>query len=215
MTFDELDEKAKERARDRWREGILQDEWWDFTYESAIECAKALGFEIEQRTRPLTNGRTRTETEIWFSGFASQGDGCCFSGTLALQNLEKAVERIKQLAPQDAELAALAILAESIWQQATVKQVELRLADEDVNDQIDMTSTFKIEGRERSYTTKVHEVENQYAFLKDDLDNLVESFADWIYSQLEAEHDYQNSDEAIDESIKANEMEYDETGAEA
>lgn len=213
MTFDELDDKAKERARDSWREGALQHEWWEYTYEDAIECAKALGFEIEQRNRPLTNGRTRVETEIWFRGFCSQGDGCCFSGTLALQDLEKAVERVKAHAPQDEELASLAILAESIWQQATAKMVELRLADE--GEQIDMTSTFKIEGRDRYYTTKVHDVENEYEFLQDDLNNLVSSFADWIYSQLEAEYDYQTSDECVDENIKANEMEFDEEGAEA
>lgn len=33
--FDELSERAKERARDWWRDGGLDYEWWDSTYEDA------------------------------------------------------------------------------------------------------------------------------------------------------------------------------------
>ena len=38
------------------------------------------------------------------------------------------------------------------------------------------------------------------------------AFADWIYRQLEQDHDYLMSDEAVDESIRANEYEFDESG---
>jgi hypothetical protein len=36
--------------------------------------------------------------------------------------------------------------------------------------------------------------------------------ASWLYDQLHAEYDYQNSDECVDESIEANEYEFDEDG---
>lgn len=37
-------------------------------------------------------------------------------------------------------------------------------------------------------------------------------FADWIYSQLEKEHEHQNSDAAVEENILANEYEFNEDG---
>lgn len=37
-------------------------------------------------------------------------------------------------------------------------------------------------------------------------------FADWIYSRLEAEYEYQNADEQVDESIRINEYEFAEDG---
>jgi hypothetical protein len=47
---------------------------------------------------------------------------------------------------------------------------------------------------------------------EDDLAQLMRDFADWIYSQLKAEHDYRMSDETIDEAITCNEYEFTEDG---
>ena len=41
---------------------------------------------------------------------------------------------------------------------------------------------------------------------------IMRDFADWIYSSLEAEYDYQMSDEAVDEAIIGNEYKFDEDG---
>jgi hypothetical protein len=38
-------------------------------------------------------------------------------------------------------------------------------------------------------------------------------FADWIYSQLEKEYEWQNADEQVDDTIRANAYEFDEDGA--
>lgn len=38
---------------------------------------------------------------------------------------------------------------------------------------------------------------------------LLRDFADWIYGRLEAEYDYLNSDEQVEESILANEYDFD------
>jgi hypothetical protein len=37
-------------------------------------------------------------------------------------------------------------------------------------------------------------------------------FADWIYDQLRKEYEYQMSDEQVDETLIANEYEFDEDG---
>jgi len=40
----------------------------------------------------------------------------------------------------------------------------------------------------------------------------IEQFANWIYSRIESEYEYQNSDEAIAESIITNEYEFTNQG---
>lgn len=46
-TFDELDEKAKEKARDWYRQAGLDYEWWDTTYEDAENIGlKITGFDL-------------------------------------------------------------------------------------------------------------------------------------------------------------------------
>jgi hypothetical protein len=42
-TFDELSEQAKEKAREWWREGALDYEWWDCIYEDA----ESIGLKIK------------------------------------------------------------------------------------------------------------------------------------------------------------------------
>jgi hypothetical protein len=64
-TFDELSDEAKEKAREWYREGALDYDWWDYTFEYATYVGKALGIQIDK---------------IYFSGFYSQGDGACFVG---------------------------------------------------------------------------------------------------------------------------------------
>jgi hypothetical protein len=45
--FDELADKAKERALDWYREGALDYEWWDFTYADAADIGmKITGFDL-------------------------------------------------------------------------------------------------------------------------------------------------------------------------
>lgn len=46
----------------------------------------------------------------------------------------------------------------------------------------------------------------------DDIVQAMRDFADWIYHRLEVEYNYRMSDEQVDESIIANEYEFDESG---
>ena len=62
--YDELSDSAKQSARDWYIEG-MDYEWWDSTYEMAVEDGKEKGFYIDK---------------IYFSGFHSQGDGASWAG---------------------------------------------------------------------------------------------------------------------------------------
>ena len=62
--YAELDDSAKQKAREWYLEG-MDYEWWEGTYEMAIEDGKEKGFYIDK---------------IYFSGFCSQGDGASWTG---------------------------------------------------------------------------------------------------------------------------------------
>ena len=65
-SFDELSEQAKEKAREWFRAGTLDYEWWDGVFEDAKRVGALIGIGID---------------DIRFSGFWSQGDGASLSGT--------------------------------------------------------------------------------------------------------------------------------------
>lgn len=71
--FDELSDKAKEKAREWYRDGQLDYDWWEFVYEQADTAAKHLGIDIDRKGKHTP--------AIYFSGFWSQGDGACFEGS--------------------------------------------------------------------------------------------------------------------------------------
>ena len=202
--FDELGTSAKERARQHYRDMSCSDEWWDSIYEDAIEVANILGIEISRRPVKLCGGGTRTEPAIYFSGFSSQGDGACFEGSYSYK--KDCAKEIKEYAPQDAELLRIAIALQCAQScaayglKATIKHhghynhsgcMEVDVTKVDAQDEeVDITAA------EEKEITKC---------LRD--------FADWIYKRLEDEHDYRNADEQIDESIKANDPDFEEDGS--
>ena len=70
--FDELSDKAKEKAANHYLENWMQDNWWDCTYEAMKEDGEHNhGFNVK---------------DIRFSGFWSQGDGASWCGAVDLQD---------------------------------------------------------------------------------------------------------------------------------
>jgi hypothetical protein len=67
--YNELDDSAKQKARDWYIEG-MDYEWWEGTYEMVIEDGKEKGFYIDK---------------IFFSGFHSQGDGASWIGQVDIR----------------------------------------------------------------------------------------------------------------------------------
>lgn len=110
--FDELSDKAKERAQDWYRQGI-DYEWWDCVYSNIQDAAQCLGITFSTRAVPLMNGKTRQKPEIYFSGFYHQGSGSSFAGTWRAKDTD--ADKLNAEFPSDhtlhaiaAELAALA-----------------------------------------------------------------------------------------------------------
>lgn len=201
--FDELSDKAKETARDWWREHIFSDDNdWEATYEDAITIGEILGIKISTRGAESMGGKELQYPCIFFSGFSSQGDGASFEGWY--EYAEDAPKKIREHAPMDNCLHGIADELEALQKKnanclrAKIKSHGNGCAS--YNMDVDMNFMENDEGVEQSDDAEK------------ELTRLMRDFADWIYGQLEAEYEYQCKDETIDENIRANEYTFLENG---
>jgi hypothetical protein len=201
--FDELSDKAKEKARDWYREASEGDNYFaESIIEDANELATRMGIELGQRAFQTVGGKTRYEPAVSWSGFWSQGDGASFEGKLTSLETGTALERVKDHAPVDETLHAIASRIDALQAKysnrlaATISLSGHRYCHSNMM-QIDAVA-IDAEGDE----TEIARDDEQ------ELTSALRAFADWIYRQLEEEYNYQNSDEQIDETIRANEYEF-------
>ena len=195
--FNELSDEAKEKARAGYREGDNNDFDVEWVYEDAATFAGLFGLDI--RTRRGKSGNY--SANIYYSGFCSQGDGACFEGTYRYK--AGALKAVKEYTPQDAELHAIVAAL-----QAVQKKYFYRLR-----------ATCAHRGHYYHSGCMTVDVEYQgddrRDVVPDDAQEITDKlrlFADWIYDRLEADYDYVNSDEAIDERMSIDEYEFDEKG---
>jgi hypothetical protein len=74
--FDELDDKAKDKARDWYRQGALDYEWWDCTYEDAKTVGLELtGFDLD-RNRHATGKFIESAPEVADLILKNHGETC-------------------------------------------------------------------------------------------------------------------------------------------
>jgi hypothetical protein len=107
--FSELSDKAKDSARDWWREGALDHGWWESIYEDAERIGlKITGFDTG-RSREITGDFTSTPEETADKVLAEHGDRC---GTWAEANhYKKTLAEFMATAEkdEDGELATYAL----------------------------------------------------------------------------------------------------------
>lgn len=189
-TFDELSDAAKEKAREWYRDGALDYDWWEFVYEDADHVAKILGIDLDDK------GKNTRRPAIWFSGFYCQGSGSAFDGVYSYA--KQAPKKLREYAPQDTELHKIADQLQSLQRRYFYRLCAKITAH-----------------RDTSITVEAYNSENRYADIPDEqeLIDLLNDFNSWIFNQLEKEYEYLTSDESVDEAIMANEYEFDEEGS--
>ncbi len=185
--FSELDESAKEKARDWYRVNGLDYEWWDCTIDDIKQALTVIGF---------------YDIDVYFSGFCSQGDGACFIGRYSYE--KGALQKVKKDYPQWAELHQL---TESL--QALQKRYFYQLAFDLVKNGCRYSHEYSVSV---GYAERMDGKEiNELVF--GDIQEITREFMHHIYKPLESEYDYLQSDEMVDDSITANEYEFTETGS--
>lgn len=176
--FEELSDKAKEKAREWWREAGYDfgDGWWDDVYDDAKKILGYLGFE---------------NIDPSFSGFYSQGDGASFTATWNASYVEfgKAVE----YAPDSSEIKDVASVIEDLAHRNPEAACKLYRNDHRYS-----------HARTVSYdlAEDFSEVDDE-AFIGACRDVMY-----WLYGQLEKTHDWMLSNEYIDDALTANEYEF-------
>ena len=198
--FGELSERAKNKAREWFRGVYDREDWADCVLEQANDAAAMLGIEIGTRVIQLYGGGTRLDPVIYWSIGGSDA-GVAFNGRY--KYAKGSVARIKREWPKDTKLHEIARGLQAVQQRSryAIKadictaggRVYNGLRFEDISNIPD--SDFK-------------PAEGGF----DDVCHWIERFADWIRLGLEKEWDWINSDEQVDESIMANEYEFDVDG---
>lgn len=180
-TYDELPtDAARQRAREWYSDGGLEYEWWDSVYEDAKTIGEILGFTIDR---------------ISFSGFWSQGDGASFVGDYAYAPGWR--KKLKAYAPLDEDVRAIGDALQSIQKPRRYK----------------LRATIGAMGRychEGTMTAAVETADGREVSADEDAAILecARDFARWIYSRLEADHEYLTSDETVADNIRANGYEF-------
>lgn len=199
--FDELSDKAKEKARQWYASSVFSDSYdWEFVYEDAARMAEILGIDLRQRPVKLVGGGTLYKPAIFFSGFWSQGDGACFEGDYRYK--PGALKAIKTAAPNDTDLHSIA---------KQLQQVQARHFYK-------LRATMRHSGHyyhSGCMSVDVAHYDDNYRDIgsaEEDIRQLMRDFADWIYDQLKKEYNWLTSDEQVEESIRANEYTFDEDG---
>ena len=188
--FSELDDRAKERAMDNWRDGHLDYDWWESVYDDADHVATILGIELTRKGK-------RTPA-IWFNGFYHQGSGSSFEGSYAYA--KGAVKAIKEYAPKDEALHRIA----------------RDLQDVQRKNFYGLRASITASNRETSICVNVENVQHIYGDASEEAEEAIteamNDFNHWVFERLEREYEYLMSDEAIAESIEANEARFEEDG---
>lgn len=185
MTFDQLSDEAKEKARENERRHILDYDWWDCVYKDAVRIGSLMGIEIDERTRP---GRKKPELSIYFSDFGSQGNGASFEG-----NYKPKPDAIKAIQNEtnDEELLRIATKLTALQVVAKLSGHDLKGARIETHGHYNHSDGIYVEAH---YGLDMH-------IYEESLIDLMRAFADWIYRSLERESEYLTSDECIDERL--------------
>lgn len=199
--FDELSDSAKENARAWYRKVGFDHDWFEFVYQDFERVGEILGLRLKTRVIRLYGGGARQEPCIWFRGFWSQGDGACFETFYSYR--KNAPRRIREYAPQDAELHRIADVLRAI-QRRNFYQLSAETSHRG-RYYHEYSMAVSVERDSPTYQDMTADVE-------DCVSEALRDLARWLYRQLEREYEHLTSDAAVDEAVIANEYTFTETG---
>jgi len=202
-TYNELSEEAKEKAREWWI-SCEREDWQgaEYVIEDAERVAEILGIEFDTKRVPLMNGSYRQKPVIYYSIYGGQGDGASFHGTYCY--MKGAAKKIREYAPQDSELHAIADTLQAIQSKAFY-QLTAGVTSGYGSNFYSHENTVSIGVERDDYVEVTEEQEEGIA-------ECMRDFMRWIHGQLEKQYDHDTSDESAEESIISNEYEFTEDG---
>ena len=192
MKYAELNNAAKEKAREWWKNLVFNDSCdWEHVYEDAATVAALMGITIGKRSFKRNNNTTGQELDIEFSLGYVQGDFARFSGYYTYA--KGSVKAIKDYAPKDEKLHDFAKRLQAVQRR----------------------NFYKLFANVKAGRVDVERDDYRSLPLSDEkeVQSIITDFGQWIYDQLRAEYEYQTSDEQVVEAIEANDYQFCEHGA--
>lgn len=188
--FDELSDRAKERARDWFRQGIEVDDYAETVLEDASRIGALMGIDINTRPVQLMNGSRRYDPNVYFD----LGRGSYASVDGAYRYQAGSVKAIKAEAPKDTVLHTIVLDLQAV-QRRNFYGLTAHLSHGRETTRIEVDSERQVSETDR-----------------DTLEQALRDFTGWIYAQLQREYEYRTENDTVDEDIRANEYEFTEDG---
>jgi hypothetical protein len=214
MKYADLSDKAKERARNAWRDAGEPDDWWDDVYKDVSTTGALMGIEIANRVTKTVKGESYPVLDISFN----IGEGASYSGVLDVAGLNDCLAKVSEHVGDlntGHELYDLARRGEALYEMIVAHWTANRLSGVEEDDQehpgCGPDMRVLIQDRTGGFSTYVVGL-----MAPDDIDlamsEYVAAYADYIYEQLQAEEAYIYSDTYVVESILSNDADFDEDG---
>lgn len=199
--YSELSDSAKEKAREWWL-SCRDASDFDYVIQDFVECAAILGVDVESRSFKTYGGGTGYEPRVRW-GLYSQGSGASFCGSYCYA--KGAVAKITaHTGGTEGELIRIAKGLQAI-QAKHGYGLEARISDGPGSNFYPHSGTMSVEVQTRSGNRPGSKAEEEVTQLMRDL-------GDWLYRRIEAEDEYQSSEEYIAEAMEANEYTFTEEG---
>lgn len=198
MVTDEI----KQGLIQKYQDINVDHDWWDDVYERFGEELEKVG---------IATNRGRQGFCIYFSGFHSQGDGACFEGRIS--NWDLFFSSHPQEFGGDYFAYATSYKSDVIdaahWRHGGSRYSHshtLRFS-------IEVNSGYGFEADEDGHPVhledavklSLHDVFDHVGF-EDAIQGIVHGYCNDLYTQLSEEHEYLTSDEAVWETVVANEL---------
>ena len=199
--FDELSPDAQQHALEE--QSQIESEYFDYEYifDDAATIADLFGLDLDTQYIPLMSGSTRPEPTIYYSGFSCQGDGACFEAHYRYR--KGAPKALRDYAPHDEALHRIAD-ALQVVQRRNFFQLRAE-ATHGGRYYHEYCMSISVDRDSPTWQPMTDGAEEAVTEALRDL-------ARWLYRQLEREYEHLTSDEAIDESIAANDYTFTEAG---
>lgn len=186
-TYDELSDKAKERARQWWNE-CRGSEDYDVVTEYFAEIVRLMGFDLTTHTVRTMGGKEWQEPNIWWSLAYVQGDYAGFESRYSYTKGGAAA--VKSYAPKDETLHAIADSLQEM-QKRNFWQISAKIRFDD----------------RRGY--EIAEVLKEGCYMYgSDAESVIreacKALSRWLYSKLREHDEYLTSEEAIADAMEAN-----------
>jgi hypothetical protein len=197
--FNQLPERDQRAILDKHRDINTDYNWWDFTFDNFKADMEAKGVEVDQ---------------MYFSGFWCQGDGACFTGRIRNWAVFEEHHKLGLLPMHIEHLAdwgAASVGTSGNYSHSGTMKLTYEVPWPDSPDDhyfIESFCPYDDELRIAVYMSEFCKLD--YVSFEERVLEACRDHADQLYKELEEEHEHLTSDEAVLETLDANDMLVDE-----